>query len=64
MTDDNLAYYQRRAQEEAEAAASATSSEAASAHRLLATQYEAEARELASRSGSAFVKQSHTVEET
>jgi hypothetical protein len=46
MTDDNLAYYERRARDEAEAAESSASIEAASAHRLLAIEYEAQAREL------------------
>lgn len=46
VTNDNLEYYERRAREEAEAAEKATSAEAASAHRLLAIEYEAHAREL------------------
>jgi hypothetical protein len=46
MAEDNLQYYERRAREEREAETAATSSEAASAHRLLALEYEAQAREL------------------
>jgi hypothetical protein len=46
MTDDNLDYYERRAHDEAEAADSSASIEAASAHRLLAIEYDAQAREL------------------
>lgn len=46
---DNLEYYERRAREEADAAEAAASAEAASAHRLLAIEYEAQARELRSR---------------
>ncbi len=46
MTNDNPEYCERRAREEAEAADSAKSAEAASAHRLLAIEYEAHAREL------------------
>lgn len=46
MSDDNLEYYERRAREEHNAEAVATSAEAASAHRLLALEYEAQARDL------------------
>lgn len=46
MTNDNLEYYERRAREEAAAAEASASTEAASAHRLLAIEYEAQAREL------------------
>lgn len=46
MTEDNLEYYERRAREEIEAAEKAASIEAASAHRLLAIEYEGHAREL------------------
>lgn len=49
MTDDNLEYYERRAREETEAATLATSVGAASAHRLLAIEYEAQVRELRAR---------------
>lgn len=49
VTTDNLEYYERRAREETEAAETATSAEAASAHRLLAIEYEAQARELRGR---------------
>jgi hypothetical protein len=53
MAEDNLEYYERRACEEREAETAATSSEAASAHRLLALEYEAQARELRSRTEGA-----------
>lgn len=46
MSREDLEYYKRRARDEAAAAASAHSVEAASAHRLLAIAYEAQAREL------------------
>jgi hypothetical protein len=46
MSEDNLAFYERRARQEAEAAASAASPAVASAHRLLSIQYEDELREL------------------
>lgn len=49
MTNGNLEYYERRAREETEAAEKAMSAEAASAHRLLAIEYEAQARELRGR---------------
>ena len=52
MSDDNLEYYERRARDEAAAAEAATSSEAASAHRLLAIEYEAQAKELRTRQES------------
>lgn len=53
MAGDNLEYYERRAREEREAETAATSLEAASAHRLLALEYEAQARELRSRTEGA-----------
>jgi hypothetical protein len=46
---ETLEYYERRARDEAAAAASASSAEVASAHRLLAIEYEAQARDLRSR---------------
>lgn len=49
MSREDLEYYERRARDEAAAAASAHSVEAASAHRLLAIEYEAQARELRAR---------------
>lgn len=49
MTEDDLEYYERRGREEAESAATSTSVEAASAHRLLAIEYEAQARDLRAR---------------
>lgn len=48
MDETNLEYYERRAREEAELAASSSSAETSSAHRLLAIDYEAHARELRS----------------
>ncbi|MFL0419509.1 hypothetical protein ACH0CP_18565 [Sphingomonas sp. 179-I 2A4 NHS] len=64
MTKDNLAYYERRAREEAEAEASAKSAEAASAHRLLAIEYEAQARELRLRSGPGTEDRGERAEES
>jgi hypothetical protein len=53
MSEGNLAYYERRARQEAEAAAAAAAAEdqpnIASAHRLLAIQYEDRVRELSAR---------------
>lgn len=49
MSREDLEYYERRARDEAAAAASAHSVEAASAHRLLAIEYEAQAQELRAR---------------
>lgn len=46
MEDDIQAYYRRRAYEETEAAKASVSPGLASAHRLLAIEYEAAAREL------------------
>jgi hypothetical protein len=46
MTEDNLEYYERRAREEAKAVAASDNISAASVHRLLATEYEAQARDL------------------
>ena len=46
MSTEDLEYYERRAREETDAAEAAASPEAASAHRLLAIQYEAQVREL------------------
>nr|WP_242141011.1 hypothetical protein [Sphingomonas sp. TREG-RG-20F-R18-01] len=46
LDNDNLEYYERRARQETEAAESSSSAEAASAHRLLAIEYKAQAREL------------------
>lgn len=46
MTDADIEYYERRARQEAEAAASSTKAETASAHRLLAIEYEAHPRDL------------------
>lgn len=46
MSEDNLAFYERRARQEAQAAASASSPAMASAHRLLSIQYEDRAGEL------------------
>lgn len=48
MTEQKVEYYERRAREEAVAAEAASCVEAASAHRLLAIEYEAHARELRS----------------
>lgn len=49
MSRESLKYYERRARDEAAAAGSASSIEVASAHRLLAIEYEAQARDLRSR---------------
>ena len=49
MSREDLEYYVRRAREEAAAAAAAHSVEAASAHRLLAIEYEGQAQELRAR---------------
>ncbi len=46
--DDSLRFYEDRARAEREAAERADSPAIASAHRLLATEYEAQARELRS----------------
>lgn len=47
MSEDDLSYYEMRARQEANAAAAARDRpEVASAHRLLAVEYEAHAREL------------------
>jgi len=46
MPEDDLSYYERRAREESAAADAAVDPTVASARRLLAIQYEAEAREL------------------
>ncbi|WP_334656878.1 hypothetical protein [Sphingomonas panaciterrae] len=46
---DDLRFYEERARQEKAAAEAATSAEAASAHRLLAIEYEAHARELRDR---------------
>lgn len=43
---DSLSYYENRARREEAAAVAASSPQVASAHRLLAIEYEAEAREL------------------
>lgn len=51
MSQDDREYYERRAQQEAAAAAAATKTEVASAHRLLAIEYAAQARELRERQG-------------
>ncbi len=48
MTQDDLEYYELRAKQESDAAATCSSIEAASAHRALASEYEAHARELRS----------------
>jgi hypothetical protein len=45
VSEENLAFYERRARQEADAAASAGSPAVASAHRLLSIQYEQEFRE-------------------
>ena len=47
---DDLRFYEERARQEKAAAEAANSKEAASAHRLLAIEYEAHARELRERS--------------
>lgn len=60
MSEGNLAYYERRARQEAEAAAVADQPGIASAHRLLAVQYEDRARELGS--GDQHVKGARSVE--
>jgi hypothetical protein len=52
MTEDNLEYYERRSREEAASATASTGVKAASAHRLLAIEYEAQARELRARQQS------------
>ncbi len=49
MNEQNLEYYERRAREEAAAAAQSPSAGVASAHRLLAIEYAAQAREVRSR---------------
>lgn len=49
MNEQNLEYYERRAREEAAAAAQSSSAGVASAHRLLAIEYAAQAREVRSR---------------
>lgn len=49
MSREDLEYYERRARDEAAAAASAHSVEAASAHRLMAIEYEAQAQKLRAR---------------
>jgi len=46
MNDQNVEYYERRAKEEFAAAAASTTESVASAHRLLAIEYAAEAKEL------------------
>lgn len=46
MSEDDLAFYERRAREEAQAATHNSSPELASAHRLLALEYQARAAEL------------------
>jgi hypothetical protein len=46
MPEDNLSYYEQRAQEEAIAADTAVEPAIASAHRLLAIEYAAHARAL------------------
>ena len=48
MPEANLDYYERRAREEEDAARLAIKPEVASAHRLLAIEYAAHARELGS----------------
>ncbi|GAA0439573.1 MULTISPECIES: hypothetical protein [Sphingomonas] len=57
MSKENLEYYERRARDETAAAVSARSIEAASAHRLLAIEYNAQARELRARLEGIAVKQ-------
>jgi hypothetical protein len=49
MSDDDVSYYEERARQEAQAAERAESETAASAHRLLALEYEAHARSLRER---------------
>lgn len=46
MSGNDLSYYEKRAREEADAARKAISEVAASAHQLLALEYEAHARDL------------------
>jgi hypothetical protein len=46
MSNENLRYYEERARQEAQAAESAADPTAASAHRLLAIEYEAQAKAL------------------
>jgi hypothetical protein len=50
--DDDLPFYEERARQEIAAAEAAATPEAASAHRLLAIEYEAHARELRERSAT------------
>jgi len=59
MSNENLAYYELRAAQELKAAAEADRPEVASAHRLLAIQYESHAGELRSnlQTASASVEQ-------
>jgi hypothetical protein len=49
MSSDNLRYYEERARQETEAAEKADHPTAASAHRLLAIEYEAHAKALRDR---------------
>ena len=46
MSNDDIRYYEQRARQEAEAAEKAAEKTAASAHRLLAIEYEAHAKSL------------------
>jgi hypothetical protein len=50
MSKEDVSYYEKRARQEARAAARADSDMAASAHRLLALEYEAHAKSLRERS--------------
>jgi hypothetical protein len=49
MRERDIGYYEDRASQERQAAASASSTEAATAHRALASEYEAKARALRDR---------------
>lgn len=49
MTDEDVGYYEKRARQETRAAEEARSEPAASAHRLLALEYEAHAKSLRER---------------
>lgn len=56
MSNDDITYYEQRARQEARAAEEADSETAASAHRLLAIEYEAHAKSLRERSAMPQLK--------
>ena len=56
MSDEDLRYYEQRARQEARAADEADSKTAASAHRLLAIEYEAHAKMLRDRAAMPQLK--------